>query len=159
MALLGCQPSRTKNSSRSENAMQAAFCSLKSSSVFLSLCQSRAAHELGLLIMTGAGVPRETTRRFVRRFSIEFGLGVHLLVDNDTWGYFIYSLLLRGAMGPHAHFPWAVPNDVNFIGIRSGDCAEIDLPHDRFRPWEEKWSTRLRALLKIRVFSIERLAG
>ena len=125
---------------------------VESSSVFCSLARSSTIEELGLLLITGSGVPRETTRKFIRRLHVEAGLRVHLLTDNDTWGYFIYSLLLRGAMGPHACFPWAAVHDVNYIGIRSGDCDQVELPQSSFRFWEEKWSQRLSALREYECF-------
>jgi len=114
--------------------------------VFHMLAASQSVRDCGLLVMTGSGIPRETTRQFIRRLNVEAGLRVHLLTDNDTWGYFIYSLLLRGAMGPHAHFPWAAIKEVNYIGIRSGDCELLNSPQDCFRPWDQRWSSRLRAL-------------
>jgi DNA topoisomerase VI subunit A len=120
--------------------------------VFQMLIESKYIQNSGILVMTGSGVPRITARRLLRRMHKELGLRVHFLSDNDTWGYFIYSLLLRGALGPHAYFPWAALNDVNYVGIRAGECAKYGVTEAIRRPWESKWTSRLNAIRRYACF-------
>jgi len=114
--------------------------------VLQSLAKSQVVRELRLSMFGGAGIPRMTARRLLRRIHLETGVPVYLLVDNDTWGYFFYSLLLRGAIGPHAYFPWAAIENVTLVGIRTGDISNIDIPKSAMRPWRHSWSLRVAAM-------------
>ena len=128
---------------------------VENSQVFQALAASPSIKEHNLILMTGCGVPRQTAREFVSRLHDEFGLEVHLLADNDTWGYFIYSVLKRGALAPHETFPWAKVDKMNFLGLRSGDCELFNFNQVKVRPWQENWSNRLRALREYECFQEE----
>ena len=114
--------------------------------VYDGLVTSPAFQELGLLLINGCGVPRLTARKLIHRLNVEEGVRVHLLTDNDTWGYFMFSLLLRGAMAPHAYFPWAAVDQVNLLGVRAGDVERFNVPDKYRRNWKNIWTPRLNAL-------------
>jgi len=114
--------------------------------VYDGLATSPAFQELGLLLIDGCGIPRLTARKLIHRLHAEEGVRVHLLADNDTWGYFTYSLLLRGAMAPHAYFPWAAIDEVNLLGVRAGDVERFNVPDKYRRCWKDMWTPRLSAL-------------
>ncbi len=116
--------------------------------VFRLLADSGAMQELNLLLITGCGVPRLGTRRFLRRLERECGLPVLLLTDHDTWGYWIYSVLKRGLMAPAMESDFASIRNLSFLGVRSGDRSCFAVPSDRLRPWEHPWDLRLRELRK-----------
>ena len=120
--------------------------------IFQSLALSPAISELGLSVICGSGIPRMTARKLLRRIHREAGVPVYLLVDNDAWGYFIYSVLKRGAIGPHAYFPWAAIENVTFIGIRCRDVSSVELATSTKRPWRHSWSLRLDAMRKYQCF-------
>lgn len=120
--------------------------------VYDGLAESPAFQSLGLLLITGSGLPRLTARKLVHRLHVEQGVRVHLLTDNDTLGYFTYSLLLRGAMAPHAYFPWAAVDEVNLLGIRAGDVERFNIPDKYRRGWKDIWTPRLNALRSYECF-------
>src|ERR1700722_9797259 len=74
--------------------------------VFDRLCRAKAWRTLNMVIVCGHGIPRAGVRRFIHRLAGESTLPVYLLADNDTWGYFIFSLLKRGLLAPHMVCPW-----------------------------------------------------
>lgn len=125
---------------------------VENGSILRRLADAALVRDQQVLLMTGSGVPRITARRFLRRLRKELGLRIHLLTDNDTWGYFIYSVLMRGAIGPHAFFPWAAIDSVNYVGIRAGDGEQYGVDLTKRRPWKSKWDLRLNAMRQYSCF-------
>ncbi|HEU4338816.1 MAG TPA: DNA topoisomerase IV subunit A, partial [Planctomycetota bacterium] len=48
------------------------------------------------ILLTGNGQPPRGVRRLARRLHEEQKLPVYVLVDNDPWGYYIYSVVKQG---------------------------------------------------------------
>ena len=118
---------------------------------FYCLYKDRAWYEHGLLLMTGNGIPRVGTRRILHRLSEEFGLPVYVLADNDTWGYFLFSVLKRGALTPHKRYPELAIKDVRFVGLRAGDLFDLR-PDEILIRWKPRWNKRLRAMERYSCF-------
>jgi len=106
----------------------------------------------GLALITGCGIPRLATRRLIHRLERECGLPVLLLADNDTWGYWIYSVLKRGLMAPGRESPYTAIKNLSFLGVRAGDWKKFAVPADQLRPWTKQWDLRLEALRNQRCF-------
>ena len=67
-------------------------------------------------------------RRLLYRFADELKLPVYVLVDNDPWGYYIYSVVKQGSINlAYESRRMAVPT-ARFIGMSSFDAAKFDLP-------------------------------
>jgi len=49
------------------------------------------------VLLTGNGQPPRGVRRLARRLHEEKKLPVYVLVDNDPWGYYIYSVVKQGS--------------------------------------------------------------
>ena len=120
--------------------------------VFQELTKSTIVDETGILLVTGSGIPRLGTRRLVHRLERECNLPVLLLTDNDTWGYWIYSVLKRGLMAPAMESKYAAIKNVSFLGVRAGDWKRFGVPIERLRSWESQWDLRLKELRKQRFF-------
>lgn len=120
--------------------------------VFELLTRFIGINEMGILLMTGCGVPRLGTRRLARRFERECHLPVFLLTDNDTWGYWVYSVLKRGLMAPGVESDYAAIRKVSFMGVRAGDWKRFRVPIECVRPWESQWDVRLEAIRSHRWF-------
>jgi len=68
------------------------------------------------IIMHGGGQPPRGVRRLMYRMHHELKLPVYVLVDNDPWGYYIYSVVKQGSINlafesermaiPKARFHW-----------------------------------------------------
>ena len=80
------------------------------------------------IIVTGQGQPPRGVRRLVRRLNDELGLPVYVLVDNDPWGLYIYSVLKQGSINlAYESMRMAVPT-ARFIGLSSFDKLTFKLP-------------------------------
>ena len=66
--------------------------------------------------------------RLVQRMATELKLPVYVLVDNDPWGFYIYSVIKQGSINlAYESMRMAVPK-ARFIGISSFDPERYDLP-------------------------------
>ncbi len=124
--------------------------------VFDALAKSALIGEMEIVLMTSCGIPRLGTRRLIHRLEQECNLRVLLLTDNDTWGYWIYSVLKRGLMAPAMESKYAAIRQVSFIGLRARDWKRFAVPVERLRPWESQWDLRLRAMRKQQCFRSQR---
>jgi len=80
------------------------------------------------IIVTGQGQPPRGVRRLVRRLNHELKLPVYVLVDNDPWGFYIYSVLKQGSINlAYESMRMAVPT-ARFIGLSSFDKLTFKLP-------------------------------
>ncbi|HET6436980.1 MAG TPA: DNA topoisomerase IV subunit A [Anaeromyxobacter sp.] len=80
------------------------------------------------VIVTGQGQPPRGVRRLVQRLRTELKVPVYVLVDNDPWGFYIYSVLKQGSINlAYESMRMAVP-DARFIGLSSFDKETYKLP-------------------------------
>ncbi len=80
------------------------------------------------IIVTGQGQPPRGVRRMVQRLHSELKLPVYVLVDNDPWGFYIYSVLKQGSINlAYESMRMAVPG-ARFIGLSSFDKGKFKLP-------------------------------
>ncbi len=80
------------------------------------------------IILQGGGQPPRGVRRLVQRLHSELKLPVYVLVDNDPWGFYIYSVMKQGSINlAYESMRMAVP-DARFIGLSSFDKAKFKLP-------------------------------
>src|SRR5512140_2266619 len=80
------------------------------------------------IILQGGGQPPRGVRRLVQRLHSELKLPVYVLVDNDPWGFYIYSVMKQGSINlAYESMRMAVP-DARFIGLSSFDKLTFKLP-------------------------------
>jgi DNA topoisomerase-6 subunit A len=80
------------------------------------------------IIVQGKGQPPRGVRRLIQRLHIELKLPVYVLVDNDPWGFYIYSVVKQGSINlAYESMRMAVP-DARFIGLSSFDKGAFKLP-------------------------------
>lgn len=119
------------------------------------------------ILTHGGGQPPRGVRRLLNRFANELKLPVYCLLDNDPWGYYIYSVIKQGSINlAYESQRMAIPQ-ARYIGLRSKDyercqlteSVEIELTdNDRKRarqiaayPWFEKkkaWQKEIELMLK-----------
>lgn len=118
------------------------------------------------MLIHGGGQPPRGVRRLVQRMHAELKLPVYVLVDNDPWGFYIYSVIKQGSINlAYESMRMAVPG-ARFVGISSFDPERYALPeetairmddgdHKRIKqmleyPWFEnkKWRRELEAMAK-----------
>lgn len=119
------------------------------------------------ILIHGGGQPPRGVRRLLRRMHEELELPVYCLLDNDPWGYYIYSVIKQGSINLAFESQRMAVPDAKFIGIRSGDYEDYDLSDDvkiavddkdvkRCKqilayPWfkgKKEWEKEINALLK-----------
>src|SRR6266571_3154586 len=80
------------------------------------------------IILEGGGQPPRGVRRLVQRLHTELKLPVYVLVDNDPWGFYIYSVMKQGSINlAYESMRLAVP-EARFIGLSSFDKEKYKLP-------------------------------
>jgi DNA topoisomerase-6 subunit A len=79
------------------------------------------------ILMTTGGQATRGARRLLQRMSQELKLPSYVLVDNDPWGLYIYSVLKQGSIAlAYESMRMAVPN-VRFLGMSSFDYVKYKL--------------------------------
>lgn len=118
------------------------------------------------ILTHGAGQPPRGVRRLLYRLHNELGLPIYCLLDNDPWGYYIYSVIKQGSINLAYESPRMAIPDAKFLGLRScdfercglSDSVKIELNQvDRRRamqiakyPWfaqKKEWQREIKQLL------------
>lgn len=119
------------------------------------------------ILTHGAGQPPRGVRRLLYRLNNELKLPVFCLLDNDPWGYYIYSVIKQGSINLAFESQRMAVPDAKFIGLRSIDLERCELDpgvsielndNDRKRakqiaryPWFEgkkSWQKEIETMLK-----------
>ena len=79
------------------------------------------------LLTHGMGQPPRGVRRMLNRLHFELKLPIYCLLDNDPWGYYIYSVIKQGSINlAYESQRMAIP-DVRYLGLRSRDFERCQL--------------------------------
>src|SRR4030088_1891278 len=82
------------------------------------------------VLLTGNGQPPRGVRRLTRRLHEEYEIPVYVLVDNDPWGYYIYSVVKQGSINlAFESQRMAIPK-AKFIGLSSFDPEKHKMPRN-----------------------------
>jgi DNA topoisomerase-6 subunit A len=79
------------------------------------------------LLTHGAGQPPRGVRRMLHRLHDELGLPVYCLLDNDPWGYYIYSVIKQGSINLAFESKRMAIPDAKYLGLRSIDFRRCEL--------------------------------
>jgi DNA topoisomerase-6 subunit A len=82
------------------------------------------------VLLHGGGQPPRGVRRLARRLHDEQKLPVYVLVDNDPWGYYIYSVIKQGSINLAFESQRMAIPDAKFIGLSSFDPDKHKLPRN-----------------------------
>jgi DNA topoisomerase-6 subunit A len=95
--------------------------------VWQRLNEDRFWQKNNCILMTSEGQAARGVRRLLQRFATELKIPVFVLVDNDPWGLYIYSVLKQGSISlAYESMRMAVPN-VRFLGMSSFDYKKFNL--------------------------------
>jgi DNA topoisomerase VI subunit A len=119
------------------------------------------------ILTHGAGQPPRGVRRMLHRLHNELKLPIYCVLDNDPWGYYIYSVLKQGSINLAFESQRMAIPDARYIGLRSKDYERCSLSesvqialndNDRKRakqiasyPWFAKkrdWQREIEKMLK-----------
>jgi DNA topoisomerase-6 subunit A len=119
------------------------------------------------ILTHGAGQPTRGVRRMLNRLHTELGLPVYCVLDNDPWGYYIYSVIKQGSINLAFESQRMAIPEAKYLGLRSidfdrcqlSDSVKITLNDtDRKRarqvaeyPWfakKPKWQSEIKRMLQ-----------
>ena len=79
------------------------------------------------ILTHGGGQPPRGVRRLLHRLHHEHDLPIYCLLDNDPWGYYIYSVIKQGSINlAYESRRMAIPG-ARFMGLRSKDYERCNL--------------------------------
>ncbi len=118
------------------------------------------------ILTHGGGQPPRGVRRLLYRLHHELELPIYCLLDNDPWGYYIYSVIKQGSINLAFESQRMAVPEARYLGLRSKDFQECELSEsvkigltdtDRKRarqiaqyPWfahKKKWQKEIQQLL------------
>jgi DNA topoisomerase-6 subunit A len=116
------------------------------------LAEDKFWRRYNCVLLTGNGQPPRGVRRLARRLHEEHKLPVYVLVDNDPWGYYTYSVVKQGSINlAFESERMAIPK-AKFLGLASADPETYALPRNVGIKLNDKDIGRARELLKYRWF-------
>lgn len=108
------------------------------------------------VLVTGNGQATRGVRRLLQRMHKELKLPVYVLVDNDPWGLYIYSVIKQGSISlAYESMRMAVP-DARFLGLRSRDFKQFKLSDDVRIALEKEDENRAKQMLAYPWFKAKR---
>ncbi len=111
------------------------------------LSEDKFWRKYNCILLTGNGQPPRGVRRLARRLHEEFKLPIYVLVDNDPWGYYIYSVIKQGSINlAFESQRMAIPK-AKFIGLSSADPERYGLPRNVGIKLNEKDINRAKELM------------
>src|SRR5438445_2821460 len=104
------------------------------------------------VLLTGNGQPPRGVRRLARRLPEAYKIPAYVLLDNDPWGYYIYSVVKQGSINlAFESERMAIPK-AKFIRLSSLDADSYGLPRQRGIKLNDKDVSRAKELLNYRWF-------
>jgi DNA topoisomerase-6 subunit A len=79
------------------------------------------------ILTHGAGQPPRGVRRMLHRLHSELKLPIYCVLDNDPWGYYIYSVIKQGSINLAFESQRMAIPDVRYLGLRSKDLERCSL--------------------------------
>ncbi|MCX5794283.1 MAG: DNA topoisomerase IV subunit A [Elusimicrobia bacterium] len=111
------------------------------------LAEDKFWRKYNCVLLTGNGQPPRGVRRLARRLNDEKKLPVYVLVDNDPWGYYIYSVVKQGSINLAFESQRMAIPEAKFIGLSSHDPERYGLPRNVGIKLNEKDISRAKELL------------
>jgi DNA topoisomerase-6 subunit A len=100
------------------------------------------------ILLQSNGMPARGVRRLVRRMVDELKIPLYVLVDNDPWGLYIYSVVKQGSINlAFESIRMAVPQ-ARFLGLSSFDREKFNLPDNVTITLDVKDETRAKQMLE-----------
>jgi DNA topoisomerase-6 subunit A len=79
------------------------------------------------ILTHGAGQPPRGVRRMLHRLHNELKLPIYCVLDNDPWGYYIYSVIKQGSINLAFESKRMAVPEAKYVGLRSRDFELCEL--------------------------------
>ncbi|MEA3378100.1 MAG: DNA topoisomerase IV subunit A [Nanoarchaeota archaeon] len=100
------------------------------------------------ILIHGQGMAPRGVRRLLYRLVNEINLPLYVFVDNDPWGFYIYSVIKQGSINlAYESQRMAVPS-ARFLGLSSFDKERYNLPDNVTIKLNEQDKNRAKQILK-----------
>ena len=110
-----------------KNSAEFILC-VEKQAVWHRLNEDRFWEKHNCILMTSEGQAARGARRLLQRMAVELKLPIYVLVDNDPWGLYIYSVLKQGSINlAYESMRMAVPH-VRFLGMSAFDYEKFAMP-------------------------------
>ena len=116
------------------------------------LAEDKFWKKYNCILLTGNGQPPRGVRRLARRLHEEKKLPVYVLVDNDPWGYYIYSVVKQGSINLAFESQRMAIPAAKFVGLSSADPEKYGLPRNVGIKLNEKDISRAKELINYQWF-------
>jgi len=119
---------------------------MEKAAIWERLHEDKVWEKLNCVIIASQGQATRGIRRLLKRLNEEYKLPVYVLVDNDPWGYYIYSVLKHGSISlAHLSDRLAIPK-AKLIGLTTSDVEKYQLKKYliRFKKVDESRIKQLR---------------
>jgi DNA topoisomerase VI subunit A len=101
---------------------------IEKAAVWRRFSEDRFWEKYKCMIVHGGGQPPRGVRRLIFRMHNELKLPVYVLVDNDPWGYYIYSVVKQGSINLAFESQRMAVPAARFVGMSSYDAETFDVP-------------------------------
>jgi DNA topoisomerase-6 subunit A len=125
---------------------------IEKSTQFNRLSEDKFWKKHNCILLTGNGQPPRGVRRLTRRIHDEWKKPVLVLVDNDPWGYYIYSVVKQGSINLAFESQRMAIPDAKFIGLSSFDPEKHKMPRNLGIKLKDNDITRGKELLAYQWF-------
>lgn len=100
---------------------------MEKAAIWERLHEDKVWEKLNCIIISSQGQATRGIRRLLRRLNEEYKLPIYILVDNDPWGYYIYSVLKYGSISlANISEKLAIPS-ARLIGLTCNDVNKYNL--------------------------------
>ncbi len=100
------------------------------------------------IIITGKGSADIATRSFLRKLVKTLKIPAFALMDSDPYGYYIYSVYLRGSKRLSYESPFLATPELKLLGVLSRDLDSYKIPKECWLKMSDTDIKRAKELLK-----------
>jgi len=100
---------------------------IEKGAMFSRFVEERAWKRFHAILIHTAGQAPRSTRRLIRRLSVNLRLPVYLFADADPWGLHICQVIMSGSANA-AHIADLVTPNAKWAGVYATDITKYDLP-------------------------------
>ncbi|MEM2109333.1 MAG: hypothetical protein QW327_02470 [Candidatus Odinarchaeota archaeon] len=100
------------------------------------------------IILTGKGSADIATRSFLRKLVKTLKIPAFALMDSDPYGYYIYSVYLRGSKRLSYESPFLATPELKLLGVLSRDLDSYKIPKECWLKMSDTDIKRAKELLK-----------
>lgn len=101
---------------------------IEKAAVWRRFSEDRFWEQYKCMIIHGGGQPPRGVRRLIYRMHNELKLPVYVLVDNDPWEYYIYSVVKQDSINLAFESQRMAVPAARFVGMSSYDAETFDVP-------------------------------